>query len=232
MVDTLHQHGGSPSGAPGLLEPDLSSGKGATRYCRRMHDTRSRLLEAAISVIADRGEQAIKVRDIAQSADVTEPSVYHFFGSRDGLISAAQAERYARDQEPGLRAFAVAVQDSRTKRDFASAVRTHLDLAFDPDRTAIRAMRVNVLGSSHGRPELEATLAEEQRTINRMLAEPFRYSQAKGWIDENLDVELLSVWIIGLITSRRFIEIDPDLVHSDAWNRMSTRAVLAVLGLA
>lgn len=201
------------------------------RYCRCVHETRTRLLEAAIAVIADGGEQAVKIRDIAQSADVTEPSVYHFFGSRDGLISAAQAERYARDQEPILFAFAKAVRECRTKRDFTSAVKSHLEQAFVPERSDVRAMRVNVLGSSQGRPDLERVLAAEQRRINKMLAEPFREAQAKGWIPATLDPEILAVWIIGQITSRRFIEIDPDLAPSREWNRLSIQALLAVLGL-
>ncbi len=197
-----------------------------------MHATQTRLLEAAIAVIAEHGEQAIKVRDIASSADVTEPSVYHFFGSRDGLIAAAQAERFSRDQEPILFAFVEAVRECRTKRDFTKTVRNHLEQAYDPARSDVRAMRVNVLGSSHGRPDLERRLADEQRKINRVLAEAFRHAQSKGWIETNLDVEIVSAWIVGQITSRRFIEIDPAQAHSPAWDQMSIRAVFSVLGLS
>lgn len=223
MVDTLKTSPGTEAApSPGV----------AARYCRYMHDTRSRLLEAAIAVITDRGEQAIKVRDIANSAEVTEPSVYHFFGSREGLIEAAQAERYSRDHEPTLKSFAEAVFECRTKRDFATVVRSHLEHAYEPTRRDVRAMRVNVLGSSHGRPDLEATLAEKQRIINQRLAQPLRFAQSRGWIRESLDVEIVAAWIVGQITSRRFIEIDPDLIESEEWNDISIRAIYAILGLS
>jgi AcrR family transcriptional regulator len=46
------------------------------------------VLDAAESVIADRGIQASSMDEIAERAGVTKPVVYDHFGSKDGLVAA------------------------------------------------------------------------------------------------------------------------------------------------
>jgi hypothetical protein len=55
--------------------------------------SRHRILEAAITVIETCGEAGLRVDEIAEMAGVTQPSIYHVLAHRDGLISAAQADR-------------------------------------------------------------------------------------------------------------------------------------------
>jgi len=194
-------------------------------------DTRSRLLRAAVNVIATKGERAVKVRNIAEEAGVTEPSIYHFFGSREGLISAAQAARFGIGQRELMHEFADRVFKCRTKRDFYKLIYAELDRSFDPGRIETRFTRVSVLGSAQTRPGLAAQLAAQQRAASKALAEPLRFAQSKGWMERSIDCEVLSVVIIGITTSRLFIEIDPDLSDSTVWDTISGNAILSAMGL-
>jgi len=193
-------------------------------------DTRERLLQAAIEVIATEGERAIRVRDIAGRAGVTEPSLYHFFGSREGLIIAAQAARFQEEQLEGLRAFIAAVHEADDADDFVAAVRDTLTWAYQPSRKAIRSTRLDVLGSAQSRPGLARQLANAQRVVNGELADVLRFAQRRGWVRTRLDGDVLAAWIIGQISGRAFIEIDPELAGSTEWDEISITAVLAVLG--
>ncbi|WP_161962551.1 TetR/AcrR family transcriptional regulator [Nocardioides speluncae] len=66
-----------------------------------MSDRRAQLLEATISVIAERGVRGMRVQEVAAQAGVSVTLLYHYFGSREGLLEAAlfavseHAERYA-----------------------------------------------------------------------------------------------------------------------------------------
>lgn len=193
-------------------------------------DTRERLLRAAIDVLATEGERAIRVRDIAAQAGVTEPSLYHFFGSREGLITEAQATRFREEHLEGMQRFADAVDASETPEDFAAAVRAVLTWAYRPERRAARATRIDVLGSAQSRPELAAQLAAAQRSVNDQLAVTLRYAKARGWARQDVDCNILAAWIIGQITGRVFIEIDPELADSTEWDEISITAVLAAFG--
>ena len=58
-------------------------------------DTRDTLLNAALKVLEEEGEAQFSTRRICAIAKVTAPTLYHHFGSADGLLSAAMAEAFA-----------------------------------------------------------------------------------------------------------------------------------------
>ncbi|RMF17184.1 MAG: TetR/AcrR family transcriptional regulator [Candidatus Dadabacteria bacterium] len=59
-----------------------------------MRDGKASLLEAAEALFADRGYSATSVRDICQAAGVTQPSLYHFFGSKEKLLWTLIEDRF------------------------------------------------------------------------------------------------------------------------------------------
>lgn len=54
----------------------------------RTSDNRQRLLEVALEQFAHRGYDATGVQDIVEAARVTKPTLYHYFGSKRGLLEA------------------------------------------------------------------------------------------------------------------------------------------------
>ena len=52
------------------------------------------LLAAALKVLEDEGEAQFSTRSVCSLAGVTAPTLYHHFGSADGLLSAAMAEAF------------------------------------------------------------------------------------------------------------------------------------------
>jgi AcrR family transcriptional regulator len=55
-------------------------------------DSRSALLRAALSLFAARGYDGVGVQQVAEAAGVAKPTLYHFFGSKRGLLEALFAE--------------------------------------------------------------------------------------------------------------------------------------------
>jgi AcrR family transcriptional regulator len=58
-------------------------------------DTREALVAAALKVIERDGEAQFSTRAVCAIADVTAPTLYHHFGTADGLLSAAMEEAFA-----------------------------------------------------------------------------------------------------------------------------------------
>ncbi|MBB4636838.1 TetR/AcrR family transcriptional regulator [Longimicrobium terrae] len=56
---------------------------------------RSTLLEHALALFAERGYDAVGVKEICEAASVTKPTLYHYFGSKRGLLLTLVRERYA-----------------------------------------------------------------------------------------------------------------------------------------
>ena len=59
-----------------------------------MH-ARATLLASALEVLEHRGEAGFSTRAVCAMAGVTAPTLYHHFGSADGLLSAAITEAFA-----------------------------------------------------------------------------------------------------------------------------------------
>ena len=59
-------------------------------------DTKDKLLEEALRLFAQRGVDAVGVQEIVESAGVTKPTLYHHYGSKEGLVRAVVERGFAR----------------------------------------------------------------------------------------------------------------------------------------
>ena len=58
-------------------------------------NTRATLVTAALKVLEDEGEAQFSTRAVCALAKVTAPTLYHHYGSADGLLSAAMTEAFS-----------------------------------------------------------------------------------------------------------------------------------------
>ncbi|MEI7773030.1 MAG: helix-turn-helix domain-containing protein [Chloroflexales bacterium] len=58
-------------------------------------DNRAHILDQALQLFATRGYDGVGVQEICASAGVTKPTLYHYFGSKRGLLTALVQERSA-----------------------------------------------------------------------------------------------------------------------------------------
>ena len=57
-------------------------------------DNRAALLHHALRLFAARGYDAVGVQEIVEAAGVTKPTLYHYFGSKRGLLDAVLAAHF------------------------------------------------------------------------------------------------------------------------------------------
>jgi AcrR family transcriptional regulator len=191
--------------------------------------TAQRVLDAAVEVIDHHGEVGIRVQDLAHGVGISVTSIYRLFDSRDGLIEAAQAERYVRSLMSDLQRFSVAAEACRSFDDVVRLVDETLDEylteRFAPDRMT----RANVLGSAQSRPRLAEALAAAQHRFDQGLVAALEPLQRSGWIRTDLDLASLAPWLAGIVLSRLLIEIGPSGADGQRWNDYTREAVLSVL---
>jgi AcrR family transcriptional regulator len=198
----------------------------------RTDNTHERLLKAAAEAIDKGGEAAVKIREIAKKGNVTAPSVYHFFGSREGLIEAALAYRYLRGLTRIGDDFSTAVHRAKSKTEFTKIAHTFLALTFARERINIRKTRVNVLGSAQYRPSLSKELARAQDAANTIVGETIRFAQSKGWVRKDFDPEMFAAWFTGMAHARLLIELDGEHPKANEWDVIAMRSVCQALGIA
>ena len=193
--------------------------------------TQDRVLASAVKAIDKGGEAAVHIRQICADTKTTAPSIYHFFGSREGLIEAAQAARFIQGQRKISIDFADSVHGCKSKSDFTAVAHRFLEQMFSSERQSIRAVRINVLGSAQSRKGLAIAIAKSQLIANKVGGEPIRYAQEKGWVRPDFNSEMYLAWITGMVNAQGLIELDG--VHPDRedWVLIAKRSVCLVLGI-
>ena len=196
-----------------------------------INNTRERLLKAAAATIDKGGEGAVRIRDLTKSCNITAPSIYHFFGSREGLIDAAQAYRFSRGQRELSDAFATAVHTCKSKTQFVELAHRFLETMFAPDRRSIRNSRLNVLGNAINRPALSKELALAQDVSNKIVGESLGFAQTKGWVRDDFNTEMFAAWLNGMVNSRRLIEMNGTHPLGDEWDVIAKRSIYMTIGI-
>ena len=193
-------------------------------------NVREKLLEAAMAVVDVNGVEGIRVRDIAAAADVREPSVYHYFGSREGLVEAVEAARFKRDLTQVTSLFSQAVGDCSSSTEFLALCRSVIAATTSPERVHVRSVRSSVFGSAQSRPELAALISQAQVELDADLARGFELAQKNGWVRPDLDCLTFAAWINGMVNGRIILEMNPEAYHEHRWTEFSEQAVLFGLG--
>jgi TetR/AcrR family transcriptional regulator len=57
-------------------------------------DNRNLILQVALELFTARGYDAVGVQEVAEAAGVTKPTLYHYFGSKAGLLAALLDEQH------------------------------------------------------------------------------------------------------------------------------------------
>ena len=58
-------------------------------------DNRVRIRAAATRLFATRGYEAVGIQEIVEAAGITKPTLYHYFGSKRGLLDAVLDDHFA-----------------------------------------------------------------------------------------------------------------------------------------
>lgn len=192
--------------------------------------TAERLLEAAIELIDTGGEAAVRIDAVAASAGVKRPSVYHFFGDREGLVVAAQAERYRRTLFFGMPNLAKIVRACATPDEFVRLLTDWMRLVTAPDGEARRRIRIQVLGSAASRPELRVLIEAADTHAAEQVAQVIAIAQDRGWTGNRFDPEVGALWWFGMMNGRFLVEGNRSPADREQWNTIATEAVIRLFG--
>lgn len=196
----------------------------------RPAEGRERLLAAAVAHLDTRGEAGLRVTDIAAEAGVAIGLIRHHFGSRDGLVAAAQQRRVegaTREDLEGGRALLTQVADNEA---LLTRLAELTRAVIDRDRADIRLARFAAIATAHGRPEaresIGATLGELLDDLSVLIME----AQLRGLVRRDLDARAVATFLqaysLGLIVH----DLDPKEPDASKLTDVIVTAVRAILG--
>lgn len=193
--------------------------------------TKERLLQLAITALDAGGEASIRVKQIADDAGVSVTSLYHFFGSREGLVEAALVHRFDDGYREGRHLAREAAESAASRSQYADVLEQIVRHAFGPAYTTARRRRVNVAGAAISRPTLLVKVNEAQRSWFTELHESLLVAQDRGFIDPRVDVRAVATW--HLITTNGLVCVEGDSTGADleTWLDMYIDTMFRLIGL-
>ena len=191
--------------------------------------TPDRLLEESIRVIEEGGEAAVTLRDVASACGVTTPIIYKAFGSRDGLIVAAQAERFRRVIDSIAAPFVLAVEAATTVDELRDVIDLLLAATQHESRAEFRRVQYSVLGASVSRPALQRAVDDALRSLVDAASGAIEVARDRGLVRADLELPEMVWWWFGQVQGRILIEQSEAPVDGARWDRAARAATFALL---
>ncbi len=190
--------------------------------------SRRALLDTAVVMIEERGLGGFTVDELLVDSGTSSSSLYHHFGSREGLLIAAQEERYRRLARGEDRRNLDGGLAATTTKEFLAYVARQIErIVTDPANRAVRRSRLEAAARSMTSPELATRTAAVQERMIDVIAAMFDDAQARGLIDPGLDTRAYAAWFHGMTLGRTVTEAGS--VGTDAWLAVAIPAALAPL---
>lgn len=186
------------------------------------------LLDTAIAMLDERGPDGFTVDEVLVESGTSSSSLYHHFGSRRGLLVAAQEESYRRLARREDRGNLDGGLGATTTEEFLDYVAGQIErIVTDPANRAVRRTRLAVAARSLASPELAAQTAAVQERMLDAIAAMFDGAQARGLIDRTLDTRAYAAWFHGMTLGWTVTEAGS--VGTQAWLAVAIPAALAPL---
>lgn len=160
------------------------------------------ILDQTIQTIEERGEVAVRLRDLVSETGVALATIYKYFGNREGLLDSAYAEMYYQSAIHPLAPLEEAMANCTTSAECAALIEYFLRLQSDPDAVQRRRIRMTVIGSAQARPELATKLADMNLQYADLFSRILQPAQDKGWIKADFNLRTVAIWFMGMVNTR------------------------------
>ena len=156
--------------------------------------TRQRLIELAIIELDKNGLSGFDLDDLLAKSKISKGSLYHHFGSKNGLITAAEVHLLLATYEQGNRLLRLLVENTKNADEFASHMELMVRTATNDESQESRRRRLRAIALAQNNPTLAEKIRINQIEGSNYLAETMQIAVDKGWLRPDINVRAFSYW--------------------------------------
>lgn len=194
---------------------------------------RERLLDVTRTMLEEKGEQALRVVEVAEAAGVSMGTIYSYFENRRALVAAVRLEQYRSWVAESLAGISRAVDSLDADGGPGAAVGAlsqFVILPTDPVARAHREVRLDAIAASHHEPELAASLRELHHDLDAQARSLVERVQELGLVDASLDPAAVSLLLQAVPLGLALADLDPDHAPSpESWLTLMTKVAGALM---
>jgi len=167
------------------------------------------LIEATIEQLSEVGEAGFRLGAVMRDTGVPTGSVYHHFGSREGLLAAARIEMFARSVDEDLELLDAGLRTPASHDEFMAAIDRLIVHTNGEDRLPRRVQRAEVIGMAATNPSVAEAVGGQQRRLVEKLTERLQAAVDCGAIRVEHGIEAVAAMLLVPVNGRTIIELDP-----------------------
>jgi AcrR family transcriptional regulator len=191
------------------------------------------VMQAVLDAVGERlmnaDESLIRIPEICEATGVNYGSVYHHFGSREGVIDAAYHQMFSKLAEEDIAILHMVSVSSQTHDDYVGSVQALIGtFASSEERKARRALRARIVAASMTRPELRHLIGATQSRLTSELRRIVEYGQERNWLTTTISAHSIAVMIQVILVGRTLDDVSTTPIDNAEWE-LSMGLLLAVL---
>jgi len=188
------------------------------------------VLQAVSTRLAEGDESLIRIPEICEATGVNYGSVYHHFGSREGVIDAAYELMFSTMVEEDMSALRTINETVGSLEEYIIAMQPLISrLSADEARRGRRARRVRIIAAALTRPELREMIGEAQAHVTEELTGIARHGQDMGWLRTDISARSIAVLVQAVVFGRTLDDVSSDPIPQEEWDALVTTLFAGLL---
>ena len=191
--------------------------------------TVNRLLKYSAAEIKRNGVANYDLDDVLRRSKTSKGSLYHHFGSKNGLIAATQSHTMSADigrDNERLRAF---IEAAKSKDEMLAILDFAIQHGITSDSAEGRKRRIQALAFAQHDKLLALQLKNDQIEASEYLAGTLQIAQDRGYFSPSVRCRGFAFWIQGAVFGHLLVEIAEDATLAEEWTTTMRRALNAFL---
>ena len=181
-------------------------------------------MQAVLDAVGERllraDESLIRIPEICEATGVNYGSVYHHFGSREGVIDAAYHQMFTSLAEEDIELLKTVSASAKTHDEYIMSVQALIgSFASGEERKARRALRARIIAASTMRSELRELIGTSQARLTEQLAQIIEYGQERQWLSHDLSAHSIAVLIQVILVGRTLDDVSVNPIDNADWER-------------
>ena len=187
--------------------------------------TIKRLLKYSTAEIKRNGVANYDLDDVLRRSKTSKGSLYHHFGSKNGLIAATQSHTISADigrDNERLRAF---IEAAKSKDEMLAILDFAIQHGITSDSAEARKRRIQALAFAQHDKLLALQLKNDQIEASEYLAGTLQIAQDRGYFAPSVSCRGFAFWIQGAVFGHLLVEIAEDTTLAEEWIATMRRAL-------
>ena len=190
------------------------------------------VLEAVEARLMTTDESLIRIPDICDETGINYGSVYHHFGSREGVIDAAYIKMFNEFMDEDIAFIRSAIEDVKNADDVLSVFAKFGETAFmTEERSNRRMMRARIVAAAATRPQLKLSIGLSQNRVTEEISQLFEILQQRGVVKEDVPARSVAVVLQVFLLGRVLDDISINPLSNEEFRDAATYLFLSLVKL-